>query len=50
MSMKVTNDSFGYQAPQVSVIIIISEGLLCGSMRFGETTDLQTDDLGDIWD
>ncbi len=49
MSKTMTNDRFGYQAPHVSEIIFISEGFLCGSTQFGETTDLQTSDLGDIW-
>lgn len=49
MSKEATNDSLGYQAPHVSEIFFISEGLLCSSTQLGETTDLQTSDLDDIW-
>lgn len=49
MSKKSTNESFGYQTPNVSEIIVAPEGFLCGSTQLGDTTDLQTSDLGDIW-
>ena len=49
MNKNQHSDSFGYLAPEVSELIISPEGILCGSNQFGETTDLQTNILGDIW-
>lgn len=49
MNNNVMNDSLGYQAPQVSKIIFSTEGILCSSNTLGETVDLSTYDLGDIW-
>lgn len=49
MNKNLINDGFGYQTPVVSEILMSAEGVLCGSNQFGETTDLQTNSLGDIW-
>lgn len=49
MSTKTKNESLGYQSPQVSEIIVCTEGVLCGSDRSGQTDDLYKEDLGDIW-
>lgn len=49
MSTKTKNESLDYQSPQVSEIIVCTEGILCGSDRSGQTDDLYKEDLGDIW-
>jgi len=49
MNKNQHSDSFGYLAPEVSELIISPEGILCGSSKPGETDDLQTTSLGDIW-
>lgn len=48
MNMK-SFDNFGYQTPQITLVVISSDGVLCSSTQSGEIEDLVKQDMGDIW-